>query len=784
LTVQWEGCLESIFRNSDKNFGNAGEVEKLISEIIKNYVIRKPEDEPQIKFILNDIPKNYLELAKDAKDPSKSALAQLEELIALESVKSQIHKFLKRQEAHKENPNLSKGSKYHMIFQGNPGTGKTTVARIISEIFKERGFLEKGHLIEVKRQDLVAGYIGQTAIKTQKVIEDAMGGVLFIDEAYSLSRSQSQNDFGQEAIDTILTAMSDHADNLCVICAGYPEPMKTFLESNEGLTRRIGAIIDFEDYNPIELFEILEFNKLKQKFSTTAEFDEISQRIFKVIYSKRNKNFGNAGEVENYIKDVQDNWIERCQGALNQMPIDACDIPQKYLDLIGEARQALQETESEIVNNKTIKVSIPKSKYDQTINHKVNDHIGLLTGIIKSDGGVGTGFTISPQGHVMTCYHVIEEANNWKIRFNEKEKEYNLDLLAFSKESDIAVLKIREKLDHDLPFARILPNSYAISLGEKIAMQGFPEGEKHSSSVHYSEGTIMNTDTKNEIRNAFSIDVTAKQGNSGSAIYLRETGEVIGVLFGKPHGFDSILCTSQVSIHQLVRFILSDEVKKEEKRQQHPNPIKDEKKITDGKKYTIKAKRHSYIDKVNIRAKKIKSSPENLIEFDCDKIYIDSNIWFFSAKKQFKGALFQSLITLAAACKVLNNKIIVTSTVYNELVSIKDNKEDSRNRDAAITISTISQLAESDLLEYDGILGIAPEEINYADPPFIEKSVKALDQENSIMVISGDNDVRQRSRNLLKDKKKRLNLKSKHKVLTPSELISFSMDLSEKLKGQ
>lgn len=242
----------------------------------------------------------------EEKPDLEELMAQLEGLVGLETVKKDVKSMInliKVRKLREENGLPVAPMSLHMVFMGNPGTGKTTVARLLGGLYAAIGALSKGQLVEVDRSGLVAGYVGQTAIKTQEVIASALGGVLFIDEAYSLS-SGGENDFGREAIETLLKAMEDHREDLVVIVAGYSEPMEGFLSSNPGLESRFNKYITFPDYTGPELNDIFHGLCRKNGYELDEEAEAFAAEFFRSLYDGRDENFGNGRDVRNRFEDM------------------------------------------------------------------------------------------------------------------------------------------------------------------------------------------------------------------------------------------------------------------------------------------------------------------------------------------------------------------------------------------------------------------------------------------------------------------------------------------------
>ncbi|MBL7917057.1 MAG: AAA family ATPase, partial [Bacteroidia bacterium] len=311
--------LTEAYRKRDDSFGNARFVNAVVDESKMNMGLRLmkvPElnaltNEELSTITIEDLrtvflaeQKKKLKLAIHDKE-LQMALGELNELIGMEKVKEDINEMVKLIRFYNETgKDVVNKFSLHTVFTGNPGTGKTTVARILAKIYKALGVLERGHCVEVDREGLVAGYVGQTAQKTADKVEEAMGGILFIDEAYALANPSGHTDFGQEAVQVILKRMEDFRGKFGVIVAGYPDNMHQFIESNPGFKSRFDKTFLFEDYSPEQLMTIALNLLQKEGLKPDEKAKEHMMNYLTSLYDKRDKHFGNARSVRQMVGEV------------------------------------------------------------------------------------------------------------------------------------------------------------------------------------------------------------------------------------------------------------------------------------------------------------------------------------------------------------------------------------------------------------------------------------------------------------------------------------------------
>lgn len=313
--------LPNVLRLSNSEFIDkyATFLYRLATVLAKSDNVINESEEEVLKTIYKMLnPKNKITSNKDKIEESKiltieESLKQLDNLIGLQYVKSEVTSlvnfvnFQKEREKHGLKQN---DISYHCVFTGAPGTGKTTVARILASIFRSLEVIDKGHLIETDRSGMIAEYVGQTAVKVDKIVNESLGGVLFIDEAYSLSTGSSE-DFGKEAIATLLKRMEDNRDNLIVIVAGYTDKMKDFIDMNPGLKSRFNRFIQFDDYSPTELVSIFKKMCEASDYILKTEVEIILKQEFTKIYETRDDSFGNGRFVRNMFEKTIENLSNR-----------------------------------------------------------------------------------------------------------------------------------------------------------------------------------------------------------------------------------------------------------------------------------------------------------------------------------------------------------------------------------------------------------------------------------------------------------------------------------------
>jgi len=397
----------------------------------------------------------------------------------------------------------------HMVFTGPPGVGKTEVARALGEIYRSLNVLRKGHLVETDRSGLVASYIGQTAPKTLDKCKEALDGILFIDEAYSLVRPG--HDFGQEAIDTLLKFMEDNRDRIVVIVAGYPNEMQHFINSNPGLSSRFTKTIAFPPYAADELAAILRVMAKQQNFVLPDDLESSLGPWLKV--GMRNKSWGQAREMRTLLERAREAQATRIandpSGDLRQLvkaDIDAAIQISGY-------RETVPETISDTI------VKIPALPRSVTPLSEGTSALQAAVVTIKLENGHGSGFFISRNGYLLTNHHVVEDNKFVTIKLTTG-REMPGEVLRSHKARDVALVKVNESSMSALPMQLDPPGVAA-----EVYAVGSPKGEQYSTTI--SKGIISAYRTIDDFQ-LIQSDAAIHGGSSGGAMVDR-FGNVVAV---------------------------------------------------------------------------------------------------------------------------------------------------------------------------------------------------------------------------------------------------------------
>ena len=507
----------------DPNFANARVVRSILDEVIMCLNVRNIVSK---EITIVDVDKYIAD--KDLSLPTgkttKRILTVDEELDALVGL-DDIKKTVKKIRAYVKK-NAGQQFNLHMCFYGNPGTGKTEVARIVSRLLYEAGALKEAKTIEVNPGSLISSYVGGTGPLTERYVKDAMGGVLFVDEAYGLLQRG-----GEDAVSVLLKEMEDKRGKFCVILAGYKNETKKLLASNPGFASRIQFELDFPDYTNADLSKIAVKMLEKKNYRIT---DDALKKILQIIdYERKKDTFANARTLRNILDQVAMNQTLRTENDKNNNTIAIEDVNE----YIKDAKIDLPTNESS---------EKPLIDYQSLINkyHRFNtrnidfDYLEqAVISISGTDGGQGTGFIISPDGLCLTCNHCL--ANDGvkqiaRIMFifkNKRIKSYmGFSVLKRDPKNDIALLQL-EDLENEYDYLPLENENYEYKSLNEFKMAGFPFGGETYTNMSLTDGKVASVNNVGDRKVVFA-NMFGKPGNSGSPVIDKKTNKVIGVFWG------------------------------------------------------------------------------------------------------------------------------------------------------------------------------------------------------------------------------------------------------------
>lgn len=776
----------SLQKNS-KEFGNARGIENIIEILKRTKALKLAKNQNPI-ISLNDVelklsfPKSFS--IKGNSKNTQSGLEELRALIGLAKVKETIEDFIAVARLDEEE------IKYHLAFLGSTGTGKTEVAKIVAKIFNEEQIIKNSKYKYVKAKDLIAGYVGQTAIKTAKVCNDAKPGVLFIDEAYNLTSGSSSNgvDFGAECIGELLTHMTENKGELCVIFAGYGNVMQDLFNVNEGLKNRISRdnIIEFPDYTVDELMQIFDLKLSAKSFELGERVKEYIKKYVEYSMQRDSKEFGNARGIENIIETLTKIKARKKQNQQNTIIL----LEDVKIRLVIENNTEFENTNIEL----TIEESYPA-------NFSLPESLDNAVGLIKAGDGTGTGFIISKYGHLITCYHVIAKAKEIQFKTDKMNSFVNAELCFCDSDKDFAILKLTQ-IPAGLSYCSLMDSDENMPVLTQLINKSYPLGTDINPNITTYTGEI-NGERDISGFHAFQTNLNVTHGSSGGPVFRKQDYKVVGYVTAGLHSertrgasFVFVWDIRQIYQYESLNIFISKNdsqvltsIEQNNSQNMQKTIVLSEDSITYDSIPKSPESKKTPILNYDIQVSQI--DEKTLIEdkeakkyFPYDFVIIDTNIWIANNVSNIP-----ILRTILKTCEKEDVKVKITSFTFEEIEKKErefrrnEKKEQGNQTNQKKDLPSHSELIKrakilikdfqaKDVLIVDPMQnGILKSEI-YADPQIIQVAEQLLLENKKVLVVTNDTGEIIKIRSNLKQHPKEM-----WKVIDKNELQKISLNI-------
>lgn len=520
--------VTNLYNERDpKTFGNARAMRELADGLEMAYSDRSFREKLKIDAPLEplDVPYAYQSFLRPPVPEMDALMKELNDLVGLEQVKEMVVDFIRRLRADKRREELgipTSRSVLNMIFVGNPGTGKTTVARLMGKILRSVGILRQGHVHEIRAADMIAGFVGQTAGKTEEAIKKALDGVLFIDEAYELTPHNAQSTYEANALGVLMKYMDGYADRMVVILAGYPQKMDELIESNPGFSRRFSHTVVFTNYSDDDLVEIFRKKTMALKIKAAESVFPRIRAHFQEIRRRSGSSFGNAAVVDALLNEMLSSQNRRFVQTNDDRELESFE-PEDVPDIGSHVQNAPAALCYHYYN---LAYRLPAGESPLTID-QAQSAVGLLQ--VQKDQGeaTGTGFVVTPQGHFLTAYHVVAGARHVSVCLDRTDSSLAAQIVGLDERADLAVLQLPGESTYS--YVPLAEAGYTPVIGEEVYVLGYPLGKQFGEEITLTDGVISSVRSEGWL---IQISAAVTHGSSGGPVFRKKDMRVIGVIHG------------------------------------------------------------------------------------------------------------------------------------------------------------------------------------------------------------------------------------------------------------